>query len=86
MGGLESVSNDSDESGSTFKISDAELTGLDLDITGLYTASEVYDENAVLREESSSSLESLSLTIAQANVGGLESVSSDSDGSHDVDI
>ena len=68
------------------KISDAELTGLDLDMTGVDTASKAYDENAVLRAESSSSLESLSLTIAQASVGNLESDSSAADDGHEMDM
>ena len=43
-----------------------------------YTAfSWAYDEGGVLRAESTSSLDSLTLTIAQADVGSLESVSSD---------
>ena len=73
---LESVSNDYG-SGSALKISDAELTSLDLDIIGQNTSSKAYDGNGVLRAEGTSSLESLSLTIAQADVGSLESVSND---------
>ena len=76
VGSLESVSNDYG-SGSALRISDAELTSLDLDIKGQTSASKAYDANAVLRAEGSSSLESLSLSIAQAKVGSLESVSND---------
>ena len=48
MGSLESVSNDYG-SGSALKISDAELTSLDLDIVGQNTSSKAYDGNGVLR-------------------------------------
>ena len=55
------------------------VTALVLTITGQNTASSAYDENenAVLRAVSISRLESLTLTIAQANVGSLESFSND---------
>ena len=76
VGSLESVSNDYG-SGSALKISDAELTSLDLDIIGKNTSSKAYDGSGVLRAENISSLESLSLTIAQASVGSFESVSND---------
>ena len=62
VGSLESFSNDYG-SGSALKISDAELTSLDLDIIGQNTSSKAYDGSGLLRADSTSSLESLNLTI-----------------------
>ena len=76
VGSLESVSSDYG-SGSALKISDAELTSLDLDIIGQNTSSKAYDGSGVLRAESISSLESLTLDIGQISVGSFESVSRD---------
>ena len=78
-GSLESVSRDhGSESG--FKLTDAVITGIDLDITEQYTTLKAYDGNAVLRVDSTSDLESLSLVVANVTVnanGSLESVSRD---------
>ena len=60
---------------SALKISDAELTSLDLDIIGQNTASKAYDGSGELRVVSISSLDSLTLDIGQINVSSLESVS-----------
>ena len=70
MGSLESVSSDYLEAACVLKISDAELTSLDLDIIGQNTSSKAYDGSGVLRAENISSLESLNLTVAQADCEG----------------
>ena len=80
---LERVS--SEAKGSVLKLSNAEVTALDLSIEGLDKSAKIYDESAVLREDASLSLESLDLSAAQVSVGSLERVSSGAGGSHEVD-
>ena len=75
VGSLESVSNDYGR-GSALKISDAELTSLDLDIIGKNTSLKAYDGNGVLRAVGASSLDSLSLDHSADRMwSSLESVS-----------
>ena len=67
--------------GSVLKLSNAEVTALDLSIDGLDKSAKIYDENAVLRKDASLSIESIDLSAAQVNVGSLESISSEAKGS-----